>query len=108
MDLTALNRLIAESGCFSGSGIAGWTTDPAVMAPLLLGGLLYAVGVVRLWRAAGTGHGASFTQVGCFAGGWPCWSEYGCVNCHNVPGMNTPTSNVGPDCCEENSSRSCT
>jgi len=70
MDLTALNRLIAESGCFSGSGIAGWTTDPAVMAPLLPGGLLYAVGVVRLWRAAGTGHRASFTQVGCFAGGW--------------------------------------
>jgi cytochrome c1 len=22
---------------------------------------------------------------------------YGCVNCHNVPGMNAPTGNVGPD-----------
>jgi cytochrome c1 len=23
--------------------------------------------------------------------------KYGCVNCHNVPGMNAPTGNVGPD-----------
>jgi len=70
MDLTALNRLIASSGCFSGSEVAGWTTDPAVLAPLLLGGLVYAVGVARLWRAAGVGHGATAMQVACFAGGW--------------------------------------
>lgn len=70
MDLLALNRLIASSGCFSGSEIAGWTTDPAVLAPLLLGGLLYALGVARLWRAAGVGRGASLVQAACFAGGW--------------------------------------
>ena len=23
--------------------------------------------------------------------------KYGCVNCHNVPGLNAPTGNVGPD-----------
>jgi cytochrome c1 len=23
--------------------------------------------------------------------------KYGCVNCHNVPGINAPTGNVGPD-----------
>lgn len=23
--------------------------------------------------------------------------KYGCANCHNIPGMNAPTGNVGPD-----------
>jgi cytochrome c len=23
--------------------------------------------------------------------------KYGCVNCHNIPGMSAPTGNVGPD-----------
>lgn len=70
MDLLAFNRLIAGSGCFSGSEIAGWTTDPAVLAPLLIGGLVYGLGVARLWSAAGFGRGASLLQVACFAGGW--------------------------------------
>jgi cytochrome c oxidase assembly factor CtaG len=70
MEAFSLNRLVAASGCFSGSEIAGWTTDPAVIAPLLIGGLLYGVGVARLWRGAGLGHGATMRQVACFAGGW--------------------------------------
>ena len=70
MDLIAFNRLMAGAGCFSGSQIAGWTTDPAVLVPLLLSGLIYCIGVSRLWRAAGVGRGASFVQVSCFGGGW--------------------------------------
>jgi cytochrome c oxidase assembly factor CtaG len=70
MDVTALNRLIASAGCFSGAEAAGWSIDPAILAPFLLSGLLYAAGVVRLWRAAGFGRGATFRQAGCFAAGW--------------------------------------
>jgi len=70
MEAFSLNRLIAASGCFSGGQIAGWTTDPAVIAPLLLGLLLYGLGVARLWCAAGHGRGTSFAQLGCFIGGW--------------------------------------
>ena len=70
MDFAALNRLLASSGCFSGSEVAGWTTDLAVVVPLLLGAAVYATGVARLWRKAGVGRGASWLQVGCFATGW--------------------------------------
>jgi cytochrome c oxidase assembly factor CtaG len=69
MDI-AFNQLIAGSGCFSGSEVAGWTLDPMVLVPFLLGGLIYALGVVKLWRSAGMGRGASRVQVACFVGGW--------------------------------------
>ena len=32
--------------------------------------LLYGVGLFRLWRRAGVGHGVSFGQVACFILGW--------------------------------------
>jgi cytochrome c oxidase assembly factor CtaG len=70
MDLTALNRLIAGSGCFSGRQVAGWTLDPAVLAPFIISAALYGIGVARLWRTAGVGRGASAMQVACYAGGW--------------------------------------
>jgi putative membrane protein len=70
MTATALNQLILSSGCFSGANIAGWTVDPAVIGPLALGFLLYLAGLIRLWRAAGLGRGASFQQATLFGLGW--------------------------------------
>jgi cytochrome c oxidase assembly factor CtaG len=64
-----LSRL-AASGCFSGASIAGWTTDPAVLVPMLLGLGLYLAGLFRLWSAAGIGRGASPVQALAFATGW--------------------------------------
>ena len=70
MSLEAVNRLILASGCFSGATIAGWTVDPAVLAPLLLGGLLYVAGLARLWSSAGRRRGAAHWQAFAFALGW--------------------------------------
>lgn len=44
--------------------------EPWVVAPLLVSLGLYARGVARLWRHAGTGRGIARSQVLCFAGGW--------------------------------------
>ena len=70
MTLETINQLILASGCFSGATIAGWTVDPAVIAPLALGGALYATGLTRLWASAGQGHGVSSRQAAAFALGW--------------------------------------
>lgn len=72
MSIETLNRLILSSGCFSGATVAGWTVDPAVLAPLAVGLLLYGIGVMRLWRSAGVGHGASLLQTSSFVLGWLC------------------------------------
>ncbi len=52
--------------------IAGWTVDPAILAPLALGLVLYMAGTVRLWRSAGPSRGASYWQVASFVAGWLC------------------------------------
>jgi putative membrane protein len=70
MNLEGINQLILASGCFSGATIAGWTIDPAVLAPLAFGGLLYAVGLVRLWWSAGYGRGVGGWQAVVFCMGW--------------------------------------
>ena len=70
MSWEALNQLIAASGCFSGATVAGWSVDPIVVAPLLLAIGLYATGLVRLWRSAGVGRGASLLETGAFVCGW--------------------------------------
>ena len=70
MTLETLNRLILASGCFSGATLAGWTIDPAVVTPLLLGGVLYAIGLLRLWSSAGQGRGVAQWQAFAFALGW--------------------------------------
>jgi putative membrane protein len=44
-----------------------WSTDPLVLVPLLLVNLLYAQGIVRLWRRAGAGRGVSAARVLAFA-----------------------------------------
>jgi putative membrane protein len=46
-----------------------WTFDPLVVAPLLMAGALYAIGIARLWRSAGVGRGVRGWQVGCYAAG---------------------------------------
>lgn len=63
-------QLLAASGCFSGSSISGWTTDPAVLVPMLLGLGLYLTGLFRLWSSAGIGRGASALQALSFTLGW--------------------------------------
>ena len=72
MTFAELDRTFGLSSCFSGATYAGWTTDIAVTAPLVVGLLVYATGVARLWRAAGPGRGATYWQVACFAVGWLC------------------------------------
>ena len=37
--------------------IWAWSTDPLVLVPILILGLLYVVGIVRLWSRAGAGRG---------------------------------------------------
>jgi putative membrane protein len=72
MSVADLNRLILGSGCFSGASIGGWTVDPAVIAPLGIGLLLYVLGLVRLWQSAGVGRGSSPLQSVLFLVGWLC------------------------------------
>lgn len=72
MSVADLNQLILSSGCFSGASIGGWTVDPAVVAPLALGLLLYSAGLARLWRSAGFGRGATALQSALFFSGWLC------------------------------------
>jgi cytochrome c oxidase assembly factor CtaG len=48
----------------------GWTLDPWVIGLLLVSAALYAVGIARLWRRAGRGHGIRTGQAACFAAGW--------------------------------------
>ena len=47
-----------------------WSWDPAVLVPLVLSGLLYAVGLARLWRRAGVDQGIRRWEAACFAAGW--------------------------------------
>lgn len=50
--------------------VLDWSFDPIVLAPLAVSGLAYALGLSRLWRAAGPGRGISLTGVAAFSGGW--------------------------------------
>jgi len=54
----------------AGSGGAGWTFPPAVVAALAVCGVAYVVGVRRLWRRAGTGAGIGVRAAVSFAAGW--------------------------------------
>ncbi len=47
-----------------------WSFEPWVLFCLLVSAVLYVVGVVRLWRRAGRGHGVSLLHAFAFAGGW--------------------------------------
>jgi putative membrane protein len=47
-----------------------WSFEPWVMFCLGVSATFYAVGLVRLWRHAGQGHGVSVRQASAFATGW--------------------------------------
>jgi len=47
-----------------------WSFEPWVVACLLLGAALYVLGVVRLWRHAGTGRGVHVRRAFAFGAGW--------------------------------------
>ena len=47
-----------------------WELDLAVVLPLLASGLLYWIGVRRLWRAAARGRGLRRGHVATFTAGW--------------------------------------
>ena len=47
-----------------------WHMDWCCTAPLLIAGLWYALGLVRLWRHAGIGRGATLVEVGSYTAGW--------------------------------------
>ncbi len=64
---------LAHSGAAlpqTGSRSIVWSFEPEVTLPLLLAALLYACGLLRLWRAAGVGHGVTRRQAAAFASGW--------------------------------------
>ena len=49
---------------------APWTFEPWAVALLVASAMLYVLGLVRLWRIAGPGHGVSIAQAVRFALGW--------------------------------------
>lgn len=53
-----------------GEGVGLWTFDLWITAPLLLAAALYATGIGRLWRRAGTGRGIHAWQASCYTTGW--------------------------------------
>lgn len=48
----------------------GWSLSGMIVIPMGVALLLYAGGVVRLWRQAGGGRGVAWWQLGCFVLGW--------------------------------------
>jgi putative membrane protein len=48
---------------------SSWTWDPLVLLSLLFFGSNYTLGVRRLWRRAGVGHGVRRREAACFTGG---------------------------------------
>lgn len=47
-----------------------WSFEPWVVLCLAVSGVLYGVGLARLWRHAGRGHGVTVAQASAFAAGW--------------------------------------
>ena len=67
-DGTAL--LIAPICTAANRAANDWTFDLWITGPLLGSGLMYAIGVIRLWSRAGLGHGVLLRQTAGFATGW--------------------------------------
>jgi putative membrane protein len=68
--LLAATPAVAHDASSLVSGEAVWTYDLWVVIPLYLSGCLYVIGMRRLWRRAGVGHGLRHWQVACFWAGW--------------------------------------
>src|SRR4051812_39912691 len=47
-----------------------WSLELAVVIPLAVSGILYAIGVTRIWRRAGVGHGIRRWEMTSFVAGW--------------------------------------
>lgn len=47
-----------------------WPLEPWLLGCLAVSATLYAIGVARLWRRAGVGHGIRVAQAAAFAAGW--------------------------------------
>jgi putative membrane protein len=65
--LLAASPALAHEGHDHGPG---WTLDPVVALPLLLGALVYALGLARLWRRASRGRGILRRDAWLFGAGW--------------------------------------
>jgi putative membrane protein len=68
---------LAAAGCYapccaahSGESGAGWNFEAWVVVALLVTAVLYARGVLALWRATAPGRGIGAGAAGCFAVGW--------------------------------------
>ena len=57
-------------GLAHGAPVAAWNFEPWLVGVLLASAALYAIGVGRLWRRAGRGHGIAFGAAGRFVLGW--------------------------------------
>jgi len=67
--------LVLVPGVASAHGLAAaaareWEFTPLVVVPLILTAVLYAAGLLRLWRRAGLGRGISRWAATSFAAGW--------------------------------------
>lgn len=47
-----------------------WEFEPGVVIPLVLSGLLYGLGLTRMWRGAGFGRGVRVWEAAAFVSGW--------------------------------------
>ena len=65
--LTAAGPAWAHEGESHG---VGWTLAPAVTLPLIAAALLYAVGMLKLWRRSDRGRGALRRDAFLFGAGW--------------------------------------
>lgn len=50
--------------------LSTWSFEPWVVCCLAVSAVLYAIGLGRLWRRAGRGHGVSVRRASAFAAGW--------------------------------------
>src|SRR5581483_3974626 len=66
--MPAFNLLIAHSA--PAVTWRTWSFEPGVVAALIVLATTYAIGIARLWQAAGPGVGVRRTKVLAFAAGW--------------------------------------
>ena len=52
------------------AALRAWAFEPLVVVPLTIAAALYATGLFRLWRRAGTGQGISGWSAASFLAGW--------------------------------------
>ena len=65
----AFGLLLAAAPAAAHGAGTHWTPAPTITVPLALAGLLYAVGLARLWRRAALGRAALARAAACYAAG---------------------------------------